>query len=45
MANLNSTDATPFSAVMMPDASLRNGVVGELVDYLRTEMSLVFVDH
>lgn len=39
MGNLNSTDANPFSAVMMPDATLRNEVVGELVDYLKTEMS------
>lgn len=44
MANLNITDAAPFSAIMMRDVILRNGVVGELVDYLRTEISLIFVD-
>lgn len=44
MANLNITDAVPFSAIMMRDAILRNGVVSELVNFLRTEISLIFVE-
>lgn len=31
--------AIPFSAVMMRDASLRNEVGGELVNYLITELN------
>lgn len=45
MANLNVTDVAPFAAMMMGDTALRNRVIGELIDYLRTEMSMAIADH
>lgn len=41
MANLNVTDVTR----MMGDTALRNRIVGGLFDCLKTEMSLIVIDH
>lgn len=44
--NLNVTDVTSFNVTrIMGDTALTNRVVVELFDYLKTEMSLIVIDH
>ena len=44
-ADITVTDAVPLAAMIAGDANLKSRVVGELVHYLRTEMSMAIVDH
>ncbi|GIX87636.1 uncharacterized protein CDAR_453111 [Caerostris darwini] len=44
MNKINVTDVVVFAALISGDCSVRSRVIGELVDYLRHEMSMALVE-
>lgn len=44
MNKIDVTDVVVFAALVSGDCSVRSRVVGELVDYLRHEMSMALVE-
>ena len=45
MTDVNVTDVAPFAALIAGEPAIRRRVVGELVNYLTTEMSMAVAGH